>query len=177
MQSTQASGFQLTWHAQGKLQEQWLHLKQTCTKQGEWLVGGESTILKLLKEAASSSADSLFMEVSLFRAEAHLEAWRRSQAAASKHTDLHEQGALAELSTQHAATVWQIIAGLWNGRLPGESGQLAESGSEKQSQAACCLAALGFQVTAKLLHANVQRPARPSSGKAAYPSCSQSIFR
>lgn len=164
--------------AQGKLQEQWLHLKQTCTKQGEWLVGGESAILKLLKEAAALGAGGMVVEVSLFRAEAHLEAWRRSEAAASKRSGVHDQGALAEQSTQHAAAVWQIIAGIWNGKLPGEPGQLTESGPDKQSQAAQCLAALGFQDTAKLLHANIQRPtSRASSSKASSLACSQSIFR
>ncbi|KAK9832186.1 hypothetical protein WJX74_002273 [Apatococcus lobatus] len=163
---------------QGKLQEQWLHLKQTFNKQNDWLAAGENAILKLLKEAASSGANHLFLEVSIFRAEAHLEAWRKSQAAISKQTYDHVKTSLAEQAIHHAATVWQIISGLWHGDSSGETGCLTGSGAEMQKQAAGCLASLGFQDAAKLLcSTTVRNPARPSSSRAASCACSQSIFR
>ena len=168
-----------TW-MQDKLQAQWLNLKQTFSKLEGLPASSEVAIAKLLKECSSVGADSLSVEVSLFKAAIHLKIWR-DQAAASRPAV--QSGTSSADAVRHAVQVWHIIARLWNGRVPGEPGILlkVQSSPDDVKLASGMLLALGFAEAALQLSASMQAPKpkslKRSSSQAASDTSGMNVFR
>ena len=143
-----------------------------------WTASSEAAVAKLLAECATSGADPLYVEASMFKAEVHLTAWQKDLAARQGQ---HRRDGISTAAghtgnMQNAVLVWRIIAGLWNGRVPGEPGRMAHGSTDMVRSASAMLMALGFADTAALLARTIQSaPVRRTGSQG--NACGVDIFR